>query len=84
MRGGQSVDAVNVQIESLAYDLDYKAKFTRAQFETEARDLKNNFALPIQEALARSGLKLVCPFTICEHLRSRLTLDIRTTLRLSS
>ena len=53
MRGGQSVDAVTVQIESLAYDLDYKAKFTRAQFETEARDLKNNFALPIQEALAR-------------------------------
>ncbi|KAM5537435.1 hypothetical protein V8D89_008954 [Ganoderma adspersum] len=45
-------------IESLAYDLDYKAKFTRAQFETEARDLKHNFALPIQEALARSGLKL--------------------------
>ncbi|PIL26008.1 transporter [Ganoderma sinense ZZ0214-1] len=45
-------------IESLAYDIDYKAKFTRAQFETEARDLKHNFALPIQEALARSGLKL--------------------------
>ncbi|TBU57224.1 actin-like ATPase domain-containing protein [Dichomitus squalens] len=45
-------------IESLAYDLDYKAKFTRAEFETEARDLKHRFAVPIQEALARSGRKL--------------------------
>lgn len=63
------------QIESLAYDLDYKAKFTRAQFETEARDLKHNFALPIQEALARSGLKLVCPFAIYEHTRKILMFE---------
>ncbi len=75
----QSTNVFDVQIESLAYDLDYKGKFTRAQFETEARDLKHNFALPIQEALARSGLKLVCLFPIYEHTWWRLMSNARMT-----
>ncbi len=47
------------QIESLAYDLDYKGKFTRAEFEAACKDLKLHYAVPILEALAHSGLKLV-------------------------
>ncbi|TFK82826.1 actin-like ATPase domain-containing protein [Polyporus arcularius HHB13444] len=45
-------------IESLAYDLDYKGKFTRAEFEAACKDLKLHYAVPILEALAHSGLKL--------------------------
>ena len=35
------------QIESLAYDLDYKGKFSRAEFEAACKDLKLRFAVPI-------------------------------------
>ncbi|KAI8996318.1 actin-like ATPase domain-containing protein [Trametes punicea] len=45
-------------IESLAYDIDYKAKFTRAEFEAACKDLKGRFTLPILEALAHAGLRL--------------------------
>ncbi|KAI0742863.1 actin-like ATPase domain-containing protein [Daedaleopsis nitida] len=45
-------------IESLAYDLDYRGKLTRAEFETACKDLKNRYAVPILEALAHAGLKL--------------------------
>ncbi|KAI0331368.1 actin-like ATPase domain-containing protein [Cubamyces sp. BRFM 1775] len=45
-------------IESLAFDIDYKAKFTRAEFEAACKDLKNRYAMPILEALAHAGLKL--------------------------
>ena len=58
------------KIESLAFDLDYRAKFTRAEFETESRDLKHRFAVPIQEALARSGRKLVSMLDLCGTARA--------------
>ncbi|KAI0659567.1 actin-like ATPase domain-containing protein [Cubamyces menziesii] len=45
-------------IESLAFDIDYKAKFTRAEFEAACKDLKTRYAVPILEALAHAGLKL--------------------------
>ncbi|KAI0651124.1 actin-like ATPase domain-containing protein [Trametes meyenii] len=45
-------------IESLAHDIDYKAKFTRAEFEAACKDLKGRYAVPVMEALAHAGLKL--------------------------
>ncbi|KAH9920858.1 actin-like ATPase domain-containing protein [Epithele typhae] len=45
-------------IESLAYDIDYKGKFSRSEFEAACRDLKSRFAVPIREALVHAGLKL--------------------------
>ncbi|KAI0772399.1 actin-like ATPase domain-containing protein [Trametes elegans] len=45
-------------IESLAFDVDYKAKMTRAEFEAACRDLKSRYAAPILEALAHAGLRL--------------------------
>ena len=48
-----------VQIESLAYDIDYRGKFTRTEFEAACKDLKTRYAVPIREALVLAGLKLV-------------------------
>ncbi|KAH9851306.1 actin-like ATPase domain-containing protein [Lenzites betulinus] len=47
-----------VTIESLAFDLDYKAKFSRAEFEAACKDLKPRFAVPLLEALSHAGLPL--------------------------
>ncbi|EGN94918.1 hypothetical protein SERLA73DRAFT_114391 [Serpula lacrymans var. lacrymans S7.3] len=45
-------------VESLAFDIDFKAKITRAQFEKACSDLQGRFALPIRDALADAGLTL--------------------------
>ncbi|KAI0633042.1 actin-like ATPase domain-containing protein [Trametes polyzona] len=45
-------------IESLAHDIDYKAKFTRAEFEAACKDLKLRYAVPLLEALSHAGLRL--------------------------
>ncbi|EPQ55862.1 actin-like ATPase domain-containing protein [Gloeophyllum trabeum ATCC 11539] len=45
-------------IESVAFDIDYRSKFTRAAFEEACSDLFSHFAAPIFEALQRSGLDL--------------------------
>lgn len=58
------------QIESLAYDLDYKGKFSRAEFEAACKDLKLRFAVPILEALAHAGLKLVRSVHVCDDVVS--------------
>ncbi|KAH9477088.1 Hypoxia up-regulated protein 1 [Psilocybe cubensis] len=45
-------------IESLAWDIDFKTKVTRAQFEAACEDLKGEFAKPIESALKNAGLTL--------------------------
>ncbi|KAF8124270.1 HSP70-domain-containing protein [Mycena galopus ATCC 62051] len=45
-------------VESLAWDIDFKAKVTRAQFETACEDLKDRYARPIEDALRNADLTL--------------------------
>ncbi|PPQ80345.1 hypothetical protein CVT25_003628 [Psilocybe cyanescens] len=49
---------VTSYIESLAWDIDFKTKTTRAQFEAACEDLKGEFAKPIESALKNAGLTL--------------------------
>jgi hypoxia up-regulated 1 len=48
-----------VTVESIAFDIDYKSKMTRAAFEQACDDLKPRFAQPILDAIAHAGLTLV-------------------------
>lgn len=43
-------------VESVAFDIDFKAKITRAQFEKACQDLNDRFAQPVYDALANAGL----------------------------
>jgi len=43
-------------VESLAWDIDFKTKVTRSQFEEKCKDLKSEFAKPIDDALKDAGL----------------------------
>ncbi|KAG5646180.1 hypothetical protein DXG03_004233 [Asterophora parasitica] len=52
-----NTDAISA-VESLAWDIDFKSKVTRAQFETACSDLKAKFAQPIYDALNAAGLTL--------------------------
>lgn len=45
-------------VESVAFDIDFKAKITRAQFEKSCEGLNGRFAQPIYDALASAGLNL--------------------------
>ena len=45
-------------VESLAWDIDFKTKVTRAQFEEKCKDLKSEFAKPIDDALKNAELTL--------------------------
>ncbi|KZT68073.1 actin-like ATPase domain-containing protein [Daedalea quercina L-15889] len=45
-------------VESLAWDIDYRSKITRADFEIACKDLKGEFARPIFDALASAGMTL--------------------------
>ncbi|KAF9265145.1 actin-like ATPase domain-containing protein [Marasmius fiardii PR-910] len=45
-------------VESLAFDIDFRTKVTRAQFETACEDLQGRFAQPIVQALENAGLTL--------------------------
>jgi hypoxia up-regulated 1 len=49
-----------VTVESIAWDIDYKSKMSREQFENACADLKPKFIEPITEAIANAGLTLVC------------------------
>ena len=44
----------------MAFDIDYRSKVSRAEFEGACKDLKIKFTKPIFDALANSGLTLVC------------------------
>lgn len=46
-------------MESVAFDIDFKTKVTREQFERACSDLRGRFAKPIYDALAGAGLELV-------------------------
>ncbi|KAF9481579.1 actin-like ATPase domain-containing protein [Pholiota conissans] len=46
------------QVESLAWDIDFKQKITRAQFEEKCKDLKGQFAKPVEDALKNAGLTI--------------------------
>jgi hypoxia up-regulated 1 len=45
-------------VESLAYDIDFKTKVTRAAFEEACKDLQPRFTQPIIDALRAAGLGL--------------------------
>ncbi|KAL4257706.1 Heat Shock Protein 70 (HSP70) [Pleurotus pulmonarius] len=45
-------------VESAAFDLDFKTKVTRAEFEEACADLVPRFAQPIWDALVNAGLSL--------------------------
>lgn len=45
-------------VESLAWDIDFKTKITRASFEAACEDMKDRFAKPIDDALRNAGLTL--------------------------
>ncbi|KAK7055392.1 actin-like ATPase domain-containing protein [Favolaschia claudopus] len=45
-------------VESLAWDIDFKAKVTRGEFEAACEDLKTRYARPIDDALRNAGLTL--------------------------
>ncbi|KAF9449074.1 actin-like ATPase domain-containing protein [Macrolepiota fuliginosa MF-IS2] len=45
-------------VESLAYDIDFKSKVSRATFEKACEDLKPKFVQPIYDALNAAGLDL--------------------------
>ena len=48
----------NAGIESLAFDIDFRAKVTRAEFETATEDLRARYGKPVLDALAQSKLEL--------------------------
>jgi hypoxia up-regulated 1 len=47
------------QVESLAWDIDFKTRVTRAELEAKSEDLKDKFAKPILDALENADLTLV-------------------------
>jgi len=44
--------------ENFAWDIDFKTKLTRAQFEEKYKDLKSEFAKSIEDSLKNAGLTL--------------------------
>ncbi|KAF9528746.1 Hsp70 protein-domain-containing protein [Crepidotus variabilis] len=48
----------NAGVESVAWDLDFKTKVTRKEFELKCRDMKAKFATPIEDAVRMAGLTL--------------------------
>jgi hypoxia up-regulated 1 len=56
------------QVESVAFDIDFKAKVTRAQFEDVCKDLHPRFSRPIHDALAIAGIPLV--FIVLHYLEN--------------
>ncbi|KAG2078423.1 actin-like ATPase domain-containing protein [Suillus decipiens] len=45
-------------VESVAFDIDFKTKVTRSEFENACKDLHSRFARPIYDALANAELSL--------------------------
>ncbi|KAK0480495.1 Hsp70 protein-domain-containing protein [Armillaria luteobubalina] len=45
-------------VESVAFDIDFRTKVTRASFETACADLKGKYTQPIYDALTKAGLSL--------------------------
>ena len=47
------------QVESLAWDIDFKTKVTRQEFEDACWDLQSHFIQPVHDALFKGDLHLV-------------------------
>ncbi|KIK64926.1 hypothetical protein GYMLUDRAFT_39330 [Collybiopsis luxurians FD-317 M1] len=47
---------VTSTVESLAFDIDFRTKVTRAQFEAACEDLQNRFVQPIIDAMANAKI----------------------------
>jgi hypoxia up-regulated 1 len=47
------------QVESVAFDIDYRGKISRSTFEEALGDLKPLFTKPILDALSKAELTLV-------------------------
>lgn len=45
-------------VESLAYDIDFRTKVSRAEFEAACRDMTGRFVKPISDALNNAGMTL--------------------------
>lgn len=45
-------------VESVAFDIDFKTKVTRSEFENACKDLHSRFAKPIYDALANAEISL--------------------------
>ncbi|KAK0447909.1 Hsp70 protein-domain-containing protein [Desarmillaria tabescens] len=52
-----NTDAV-ASVESVAFDIDFRTKVTRASFEAACADLKGKYTQPIYDALTKAGLSL--------------------------
>lgn len=50
---------LHIQVESVAFDIDYRSKVSRATFEEALADLTPAFTQPIIDALDGAGLTLV-------------------------
>lgn len=50
---------VLIQIESLVWDIDFKTKVTREEYEAACSDLFDGFTRPIYDALLNAGLTMV-------------------------
>ncbi|KAH6904466.1 heat shock protein 70 family [Coprinopsis sp. MPI-PUGE-AT-0042] len=46
------------QVESVAWDVDFKSKVSRATFEAACKDLSHKWAQPIKDSLVNAGLTL--------------------------
>ncbi|EAU87647.1 hypothetical protein CC1G_09108 [Coprinopsis cinerea okayama7 len=46
------------QVESVAWDIDFKSKIERSTFENACKDLHHKWTLPIQDALDSAGLTM--------------------------
>lgn len=57
-------------VESLAFDIDFRAKIKRTTFESACSDIKGRFAQPILDALNNAGLTLVSKAYISFRLDS--------------
>lgn len=45
-------------VESLAYDIDFRTKVSRSEFESACRDMTGRFVKPISDALNNAGMTL--------------------------
>src|ERR1700761_14222 len=70
-----------IQVESLAFDVDYRSKISRQKFEDACADLQDKFAQPILDAIAKAGLTVVRLFRSSIVSRWQLTLIFRRTYR---
>ncbi|KAG1902391.1 uncharacterized protein F5891DRAFT_949076, partial [Suillus fuscotomentosus] len=52
-------------VESVAFDIDFKTKVARSEFEDVCNDLHPRFARPTYDALANADLSLVCVPVAC-------------------